>query len=60
MVVSYVVVDKQCAWQQDRSPEGSDGPHCVLVQGWTTKLQCIYEWLLMVPGDTSGRGRRGH
>ncbi len=28
MVVSYVIVDKQCAWQQDRSPEGSDGPHC--------------------------------
>ncbi len=24
MVVSYVIVDKQCAWQQDRSPEGSD------------------------------------
>ncbi len=33
MVVSYVVVDKQCAWQQDRSPEGSDGPHCDWVQG---------------------------
>ncbi len=26
MVVSYMVVDKQCAWQQDRSPEGGDGP----------------------------------
>ncbi len=27
MVVSYVVVDKQCAWQQDRSPDDSDGPN---------------------------------
>ncbi len=33
MVVSYMIVDKQCVWQQDRSPEGSDGPHCGWVQG---------------------------
>ncbi len=33
MVVSYEIVDKQCAWQQDRSPEGSDGPHYGWVQG---------------------------
>ncbi len=51
MVVSYVVVDKQCAWQQDQSPEGSDGPHC----GWVQRVDnqvtmCVW----MVTNGTGG------
>ncbi len=42
MVVSYEIVDKQYAWQQDRSPEGGDGPHCKWVQWRTSKLQSVY------------------
>ncbi len=61
MVVSYDIVDKQCAWQQ------TDYQRVVMAhilggsRGWTSKLQCVYEWLLVVlGGDTSGRGRGGH
>ncbi len=49
MVVSYDIVDKQCAWQQ------TDYQRVVMAhivggsRGWTTKLQCVYVWLLMVP-----------
>ncbi len=51
MVVSYVIVDKQSAWQQDRSPEGSDGPHCGWVQGVDNQVtMCVW----MVTNDTGG------
>ncbi len=56
IVVSYGIVDKQCVWQQDRSPEDGDGPHCGWVQWWTSKLQCVYEWLLVVPGEYQRAG----
>ncbi len=58
MVVSYVIVDKQCAWQQDQSPEGSDGPHCGWVQGVDYQVtMCV----LMVTKGTGGipAGRMG-
>ncbi len=49
MVVSYEIIDKQCAWQQERSLEGSDGPHCGWVQG-------VYIHVTSgTGGDTSGR-----
>ncbi len=51
MVVSYEIVDKQCACQQDRSPEGGS-------TGWTTKLQCVYVWLLMVQGGGPLGGKK--
>ncbi len=51
MVVSYVIVDKQCAWQQDRSPEDSDGPHCGWGQGVDNQVtMCV----LMVTKGTGG------
>ncbi len=46
-----MVVDKQCAWQQDRSPEGSDGPHYGWVEGVDNQVtMCV----LMVTNGTGG------
>ncbi len=56
MEISYEIVDKQCAWQQDRSPEGGDGRPCGWVQRWTAKLQGVTEWLLVLPGGIPAGG----
>ncbi len=51
MVVSYKIIDKQCAWQQDRSPDGGDGPHRGWVQGVDNQItMCV----LMVINGTGG------
>ncbi len=51
MAVSYEIVDKQCAWQQDRSPEGGDGPHCGWVKGVDNQVtMCVW----MVTNGTRG------
>ncbi len=56
MVVSYEIVEKQCAWQQDRSPEGGDGPHCGWVQGVDIQVtMCVS----MVPNGSGGYQRAG-
>ncbi len=49
MVVSYVVIDKQCAWQQDRSPEGSDGP-----QNKKNTLRSYLSFRIMVGSSYNG------
>ncbi len=50
MVVSYEIDDKQCAWQQDRSLRVVMAHIVGGSREWTSKLQCVYEWLLVVPG----------
>ncbi len=44
MEANYEIVDKQCAWQQDRLLDSGDGRPCGWVQWWTTKLQVGNTW----------------
>ncbi len=60
MEASYEIVDKLCAWQQDRSPEGGDGLPCGWVSGRHLSYKMSIHGYFWYMEGTSRRRRRSH